>query len=300
MITPPSSMADAKANGHRRGPSSFIPIAMPLIQSRTSFSSQQQNANANASSSFHDSNSTLHLSAQSRSFSVGHYPSPQTSPHSKTTFTPSNLNAGQSQPQQQSTPVSSGKTTFRSFRNLLPFGPGKPPASPNTSSSFALTPKRSFSLGQRPAKEKEKGGDKKPRSPIPNLPDLPDPQRSPVMVIQNTPPLLEARVTAPPRTSELSLLPPQLPPLKLRPETQQSTPLISITLPPPTSVSTLSSVSVSPSRTDRGTSLPCVYHSGPHAVQLLIARVNSLICLTFSRYSAIVIILEITNLGSNR
>jgi len=241
-------------NGHRRGPSSFIPIAMPLMQARTSISLQRQNPDANKSGSIPDSNSTPYLSAPSRSFSVGHYPSPQTSPNSKTTFTPSNSNVGQSQLPHQSTPVSAGKTTFRSFRNLLPFGPGKTPASPNTSSSSTLTPKRSFSLGQRPAKEKEKGGDKKPRSPLPNLPDLPDPQKSPVLVIQNAPPSSETGVTIPSRTPGLT--PPQLPPLQLQTETQQSAPLISITLPFPATASTPSSISPSSSGIDRGKFLP--------------------------------------------
>lgn len=250
IITSPFSMTDAKANGQRRGPSSFIPIAMPLMQPRVSFSHYQQNTNANKSGSTPDSASASHLSSQSRSFSVGHYPSPQTSPNSKTAFALSNSNVGQLQPQQQSTPVSAGKT-FRSFRNLLPFGPGKPPASPNTSSSFLLTPKRSFSLGQRPAKEKERGGDKKPRSPIPNVPDLPDPPKSPFLVIQNAPPS-ENGADTPPHTSGLSSLPPQLPPLQLQSEAQRSTPMISITLPFPTSASTPSSVSASPSRTDHG------------------------------------------------
>ena len=243
------SMADAKPNGHRRGPSSFIPIAMPLMQPRTPFSFYNQSSNTNKSGSIPDSNSAPHISTQSRSFSVGHYPSPQTSPNSKTAFALSNSNAGQQQPQQQSTPVSSGKTTFRSFRNLLPFGPGKPPASPNTSSSSSLTPKRSFSLGQRPTKEK--GGDKKPRSPIPNVPDLPDPQNQPLLVIQNAPPS-ESGANASSHTS--GLLPPQLPPLELQSEAQQSAPLISITLPFPTSAPTPPSVSASPSLTDHGMS----------------------------------------------
>ena len=245
-------MTDTKANGHRRGPSSFIPIAMPLIHGRTSLSLHQQGFNTNKSGSIPDSTSTPYLSPQSRSFSVGHYPSPQTSPNSKTTFTPSNSNAGQSQPQQQSTPVSAGKTTFRSFRNLLPFGPGKTPASPGTSSSFTLTPKRSFSLGQRPAKEK--GGDKKPKSPVPNLSDLPDPQKPPAPVIQNAPPPSENGVTVSPRVPGLSSFPPQLPPLKLQSEIQQSVPLISITLPFPPPASTPPSVSASPSQIDHGMS----------------------------------------------
>lgn len=241
-------MTDTKANGHRRGPSSFIPIAMPLMQPRTSLHHQSSNANKNGS--IPESNSTLHLSSQSRSFSVGHYPSPQTSPSSKTASTPSNSSAGQPQPQQQSTPVSAGKTTFRSFRSLLPFGPGKPPASPNTSSSSILTPKRSFSLGQRPAKEK--GGEKKPRSPIPNVPDLPNTQKPPILVIQNPPLPSESGINASSHTSGLSSLPPQLPPLQLQSEAQQSAPLISVTIPFPTSVSTPSSVSASPSRIDHG------------------------------------------------
>ena len=249
-------MTDTKANGHRRGPSSFIPIAMPLLQSRTSLSLHHQNFNTNKGGSIPDSNSAPQLSSQSRSFSVGHYPSPQTSPNSKTTFTPSNQNAGQSQPQQQSTPISAGKTTFRSFRSLLPFGPGKPPASPNTSSSSLLTPKRSFSLGQRPAKEKEKGGDKKPKSPIPDIPNLPDVHKPPVLVIQNAPPEISSLASGP-----LSL-PPQLPPLQLQSEaeTQPSAPLISMTLPFPVSASTPSSVPASPSRTDHGMYKPCAYH----------------------------------------
>ena len=245
-----SSMADTKANGHRRGPSSFIPIAMPLMQPRTSL--HHQSSNTNKSGSILDLSSAPYLPSQSRSFSVGHYPSPQTSPNSKTASTLSNSNASQPQPQQQSTPVSAGKTTFRSFRSLLPFGPGKPPASPNTSSSSILTPKRSFSLGQRPAKEKEKGGDKKPRSPIPNVPDLPDTQKPPILVIQNPPLPSESGVNASFHTSGLSSLPPQLPPLQLQSEAQQSTPLISVTIPFPTSVSTPSSVSASPSRIDHG------------------------------------------------
>ena len=245
------SMADTKANGHRRGPSSFIPIAMPLIQSRTSLSLHHQNFNSNKGGSIPDSNSAPQLSSQSRSFSVGHYPSPQTSPNSKASSTPSNQNAGQ----QQSTPVSSGKTTFRSFRSLLPFGPGKPPPSPNTSSSSLLTPKRSFSLGQRPAKEKEKGGDKKSKSPIPNVPDLPDVHKPPVLVIQSAPSEISSLVSGP-----LSL-PPQLPPLQLQSEreTQQSAPLTSIALPLPAPAST-SSVPASPSRTDHGMYTPCAYH----------------------------------------
>ncbi|KAF9647361.1 hypothetical protein BDM02DRAFT_3188027 [Thelephora ganbajun] len=226
---------------------------MPLIQSRPSLSLHHQSSNTNKSGSIPDLNSVPHLSSPSRSFSVGHYPSPQTSPNSKTTFAPSNSNVGQLQPQQQSTPVSTGKTTFRSFRNLLPFGPGKLPASPNTSSSFVLTPNRSFSLGQRPAKEKEKGGDKKLRSPIPNLPDLPNPQKPPVLVIQNAPSPPDIGTTTSPYASVLSSLPPQLPPLRLQSETQQSAPLISITLPFPTPASTPSPASASPSRTDHGT-----------------------------------------------
>ena len=138
------------------------------MQARTSLSLYHQNLNTNKSGLIPDSSSIPHLPSQSRSFSVGHSPSPQTSPGSGPTFTPSNSNAGQPQLQQQSTPVSAGKTMFRSFRNLLPFGPGKSPVSPNTSSSL-LNPKRLFSLGQRPAKDKEKGGDKKPNSPIPTL-----------------------------------------------------------------------------------------------------------------------------------
>jgi hypothetical protein len=240
-------MADTKTNGHRRGPSSFIPIPMPLIQTRTSFSFNQPNSNTNKSGSIPDFNSAPHLSSQARSFSVGNYPSPQSSPNSKTGFA-SNLNPTQLQPQQQSTPVSAGKTTFRSFRSLLPFGPGKSPASPNTSSPFVLTPKRSFSLGQRPGKEKEKSGEKKPRSPVPSVPDLPDPQKSSVLVIQGA--ASEFGVIAPPRTPGLSLLPPQIPPLRLQSETKHSTPLISVTLPYPTSAS--------PSRIDRGTSLASI------------------------------------------
>ena len=243
-------MADTKTNGHRRGPSSFIPIAMPLIQSRTSLSFNQQNSNTNRSGSIPDFNPAHHLSSPSRSFSVGHYPSPQTSPNSKTTFA-SNSNPAQLQPQQQSTPVSAGKTTFKSFRSLLPFGPGKSPAPPNTSSPSALTPKRSFSLGQRPGKEKEKGGEKKPRSPVPSVPDLPDSQKPAVLVIQGAP--SEFGVITSSRMPGLSSLPPQLPPLRLQSETQHSTPLISVTLPYPTSASTPSSVSTSPSRIDRGT-----------------------------------------------
>lgn len=252
MITFFISMTDTKANGHRRGPSSFIPIAMPLIQSRTSLSFNPPTISPNKSGSMPDSNSASHLSSQSRSFSVGHYPSPQTSPNSKTTFASSNSIANQPQPQQQSTPVSAGKTTFRSFRSLLPFGPGKSPASPNTNSSSILTPKRSFSLGQRPGKDKDKGGDKKSRSPIPSVPDLPDTQKPPVLVIQNAPPLSEFGVKAPPRNPALSSLPPQLPPLKLQAETQHSAPLISVTLPYTTPTSTPSSVSVSPSWTVNG------------------------------------------------
>lgn len=283
-------MADAKANGHRRGPSSFIPIAMPLIQTRTSISLQQPNPNTDKSGSTPDSNSLSYLSAQSRSFSVGHHPSPQTSPNSKTTFAPSNSSFGQPQPQQQFTPVSAGKTTFRSFRNLLPFGPGRTPTSPNTSSSSVLTPKRSFSLGQRPAKEK--GGDKKARSPIPSLPDLPNPQESPILVIQNTSPPPEPWVTPPFRAPELSSLPPQLPPLQLRSETQQPAPLVSTTLPLPTPTRIPSSVSPSPAQTDPGTFLPRVYHFGLYLVQLLIAPVNP----SDFRYSAVFIVLETTNL----
>ena len=248
-------MTDTKVNGHRRGPSSFIPIAMPLMQPRTSL--HHQSANTNKSGSIPDANYASHLSSQSRSFSVGHYPPPQTSPNSKAAFTPSNSSAGQPQPQQQSTPVSAGKTTFRSFRSLLPFGPGKPPSSPNTSSSSILTPKRSFSLGQRPAKEKEKGGDKKPRSPIPKVPDLPDTQKPPILVIQNPPLPSESGVNPWPHTG-LSSLPPQLPPLQLQSEAQQSAPLISVTIPFPTSVSTPSSVSTSPSRIDHGTYLASI------------------------------------------
>ena len=60
-------------------------------------------------SSIPDSNSAPLLSSQSRSFSVGHYPSPQTSPNSKPTFAPSDPTASQPPPQQQSTPVWSGK-----------------------------------------------------------------------------------------------------------------------------------------------------------------------------------------------
>ena len=255
MITSSFSMTDTKANAHRRGPSSFIPIAMPLMQARTSFSIQPQNSNANKSGSIPDSYSAPHLSSQSRSFSVGHYPSPQTSPNSKTTSTPSNSNAGQPQPQQQSTPVLAGRTTFRSFRNLLPFGPGKTPASPNTSSSSILTPKRSFSLGQRPAKEKEKGGDKKSRSPIPSVPDLPDLQKPPILIVQNATLPSETGVTT-------TSLPPQLPPLQLQSEAPKPAPLISITLPFPTSASTPSSVSPSPPRTDHGMSLSASIISG--------------------------------------
>ena len=266
MITSPFSMTDTKTNGHRRGPSSFIPIAMPLIQSRTSLSLQSQNSNANKSGSIPDSHSVSNLSAQSRSFSVGHYPSPQTSPNSKTTFTPSNSNVSQPQPQQPSTPVFAGKTTFRSFRNLLPFGPGKSPASPSTNSSSVLTPKRSFSLGQRPAKEKDKGGDKKHKSPIPNLPDLPDPHKPSVVAVQNAPPPLETKVTASPQTPGLSSLPPQLPLLQLQSEAKQPAPVISITLPFPNPASAQSSVSPSPSRIDHGVSFSCVYHWRLHSV----------------------------------
>ena len=239
-------MTDTKANGHRRGPSSFIPIAMPLMQPRTSLSLHHQNSNTKKSGSVPDSNSAPQLSSQSRSFSVGHYPSPQTSPSSKTSFTLLN----QPQPQ-QSTPVSAGKTTFRSFRSLLPFGPGKSPASPNTSSSSILTPKRSFSLGQRPGKEKEKGGDKKSRSPVPDVPDFPDTHKPPVLVIQNAPPS-ESEVNPSSQPSGSLSLPPQLPPLRLQSEAQQSTPLIPITLPFPTSTSSPSSEPASPSRTDHG------------------------------------------------
>ena len=238
-------MTDTKGNGHRRGPSSFIPIAMPLLQTRTSLSLNPPNLNTNKSGFVLDSNSPSHLSSQSRSFSVGHYPSPQSSPNSKTTFTSSNSNAIQPQPQQQSTPVSAGKTTFKSFRSLLPFGPGKSPASPSNSSSSVLTPKRSFSLGQRPGKEKEKGGDKKSRSPIPSVPDLPEPQKPPVLVIQNTPLLSEFGVKASSRAPGFSSPPPQLPPLRLQSEAQQPAPLISITLPYPTSASPSSSASAS-------------------------------------------------------
>ncbi|KAF9780771.1 hypothetical protein BJ322DRAFT_280554 [Thelephora terrestris] len=238
-------MTDAKGNGHRRGPSSFIPIAMPLLQARTSLSLNPPNPNTNKSGSFSDYNPAPHLSTPSRSFSVGHYPSPQTSPNSKTTFASSNSNPTQLQPQQQSTPVSAGKTTFKSFRSLLPFGPGKSPASPNTGSASILTPKRSFSLGQRPGKEKEKGGDKKSRSPVPNVADLPDSQKPPVLVIQHVPPLSEFGVKASQHTPGLSSLPPQLPPLRLQSEPQQFAPLISVTLPYPTSASPLSSASSS-------------------------------------------------------
>lgn len=254
-------MTDTKANGHRRGPSSFIPIAMPLIQSRPSLSLQLQSSNVNKSGSIPDSRSAPNISAQSRSFSVGHYPSPQTSPNPKTTSTPSNSNAGQPQPHQQSTPVLAGRTTFRSFRNLLPFGPGKPPTSPNTSSSSVLTPKRSFSLGQRSSKDKEKGGDKKPRSPIPNVPDLPDTHKPPVLAVQNTPPPLETKVTASPHVPRLASLPPQFPALQLQPLAKQPTaPPIPVTLPFPTPAPISSSVSPSPSRIDHGMSLSCVYH----------------------------------------
>ena len=250
-------MADTKANGNRRGPSSFIPIAMPqLIQPRTSLSSHHPNSNANKSGSTLDPNSTPLLSSQSRSFSVGHYPSPQTSPNSKTTFTSSNSNGNLPQPQQQSTPVSSGKTTFRSFRNLLPFGPGKSPASPSTSSPSVLTPKRSFSLGQRPGKEKDKGGDKKSRSPIPTLPDLPDPRNPPVLVIRNAHPPSEFGEKAPPRVSGLSSLPPQLPPLQLQSETKRFPPLISATLPLPASTSNPFPIPASPLRIHHSMS-PC-------------------------------------------
>ena len=275
------SMTDTKPNGNRRGPSSFIPIAMPLMQARTSLSFYPQNLNTNKSGLIPDSNSVPHLPSQSRSFSVGHSPSPQTSPNSKPSFTLSNSNVGQPQLQQQSTPVSAGKTTFRSFRNLLPFGPGKPSASPNTSSSFVLNPKRSFSLGQRPAKEKEKGDDKKPKSPIPNPPDLPDPQKPPVLVIEYALPPSEIGLTASPRVFGLSSLPPQLPLLQLRSGTQQSAPPISTTLPLPTSVPAPSSVSASPSRIDHGMSLHCVHHLGLHLVQSSIAPTNSLICSGF-------------------
>ena len=243
-------MTDAKANGHRRGPSSFIPIAMPLMQPRTSLSLYHQNSITNKGGSVSGPNSAPHLSSQSRSFSVGHYPSPQTSPTSKTTFNSPNSKVGQLQSQQQSTPVSAGKTTFRSFRNLLPFGPGKPPTSPSTTSSSVLTPKRSFSLGQRPAKEKDKGGDKKPKSPIPNVPDLPDIQKSPILVIQSV--SSENGSNPSPRPSGVPSLPPQLPPLQLQSGVQKSPPLISITLPFPSSASTPSSVSVSPSQADHG------------------------------------------------
>ena len=237
------------------------------MQARTSLSFQRQNSDANKSVTIPDSNSAPYLSAPSRSFSVGYYPSPQTSPNSKTTFTPSNSNLGQPQPPQQSTPVSAGKTTFRSFRNLLPFGPGKSSASPNTSSSSTLTPKRSFSLGQRPAKENEKGGDKKPRSPIPSLPDLPDPQRPPVLLIQNAPTPAQAGVNTPSRTPGPTPLPPQLPPLQLQSETQQSAPLISITLPFPAPASSTSTVSPSQSGIDHGTFTPCAYHFRPHSIR---------------------------------
>ena len=247
MIPFSFSMTDAKANGHRRGPSSFIPIAMPLIQPRTSL--HHLNSNAHKSSSIPDSNSAPLLSSQSRSFSVGHYPSPQTSPNSKSTFAPSDPTASQPQLQQQSTPVSSGKTTFRSFRNLLPFGPGKSPASSNTAGSpSVLTPKRSFSLGQRPGKEKDKGGDKKSRSPIPTLSDLPDPCYPPVLVIQNAHSPSELGEKVPPRTSGLLLLPPQLPPLRLQSETKRSAPLISATLPLPASTSNPLPIPASPLR----------------------------------------------------
>ena len=59
-----------------------------------------------------------------------------------------------------------------------------------------LTPKKSFSLGQRPAREKEEGGDRKPTGPIISLPGLPDPQKSPILVIQNTSPSSETGATA--------------------------------------------------------------------------------------------------------
>ena len=251
-------MTDTKTNGHRRGPSSFIPIAMPpLIQSRTSFSLTQPAVTKPGS--IPDSTTAPYLSSQSRSFSVGHYPSPQTSPNSKITFA-SNSTANQPQPQQQSTPVSAGKTTFKSFRSLLPFGPGKSPASPNTSSPSLLTPRRSFSLGQRPGKEKEKGGEKKSKSPVPKVPDLPDVQKPPVLVIQNA--TSEFGVIASSRTPGLPSPPPQLPPLRLQSEIQHSVPLISVTLPYPASAPTPSSLSPSPSRTDRG-KVPRVYYFKP-------------------------------------
>ena len=265
------------------------------MQARTSLSLYHQNLNTNKSGSIPDSSSVPHLPSQSRSFSVGHSPSPQTSPNSKPTFTPSNSNVGQPQLQQQSTPVSAGKTTFRSFRNLLPFGPGKPPASPNTSSSL-VNPKRSFSLGQRPAKDKEKGGDKKPKNPIPNPPDLPDPQRPPVLVIENAfllPPS-EFGLIASPRASGLSSFPPQLPPLQLQSENQQPAPLTSITLTTPAPAP--SSVPASPSRIDHGMSFHCVSHLGLHSVQSLIAPIGSLICSGFFRHSTVVNSLGITNL----
>ena len=239
-------MADTKANAHRRGPSSFIPIAMPLIQSRTSLSPNPPNSNTNGSGAIPDSSFASYFSSQSRSFSVGHYPSPQTSPNSKTTFGSSN--PSQPQPQQQSTPVSAGKTTFKSLRSLLPFGPGKSPASQNANPSVVLTPKRSFSLGQRPGKEKDKGGDKKSKSPIPSVPDLPEPQKPPVLLIQNVPPPSEFGVI----TSSRIPGPPQLPPLLLQSEAKKSASLMPVTLLNPTSVCTLSSVPISPSRIGNG------------------------------------------------
>lgn len=87
---------------------------------------------------------------------------------------PSNPSIQASPTVQNATPGSS-KSTFRSFRNLLPFGSGKP-QSPNTS----ITPKgRTLSLG-RSAMADRKSIDRKVTQPLPKISS----EFSPVVVIE--------------------------------------------------------------------------------------------------------------------
>ena len=134
---------------------------------------------------------------------------------------------------------------------------GKISRIPNTSSPSVLTPKRSFSLGQRPGKEKDKGGDKKSRSPIPTLPDLSDLATHPFS-------LYRARIHF--RNLERKQLPARLdshpslfssPHFDSSPRPNDLAPLISATLLFPASTSNPPSVPASPLRIHHGMS-PCL------------------------------------------
>lgn len=173
------TMPDAR-NGHRTLPSaSFIPV--PVV--------------SRPPTSLPTTISLPQLALQSKNALITGSPSVQASPATSMVQTP--------------TP-SSGKSTFRSFRNLLPFGSGKP-QSPNTS----FTPKgRTLSLGRSSLAER-RPTDRKVTEPLYKL----SLESTPVVIIEGPTTGENNRDFLMPPINQFTRISPLASPLELKNET---------------------------------------------------------------------------------